>query len=319
MKSLHSAAKVLCVLTLAFLSGCQSIPGPGGGGNAPGAPDPGQGPWQDPDNMVVNPGVGDLVAQVSGKGIVTQVRPNGQREPLRGAEVAVVADGRTISVATTDDRGVYRVQLKRGRQNSLTARKAGYSFDPSPLFVTPNRPVVLNEIEGRMMRMPGPGAVGQVDDPVVPGQSAPGELQGTVTIRLRMDAATQEIHDYWGHTVKVLDARSNHLYSMRRNGNTTTYTHEGRVGDTFTFEVLTRSGTQVTPRSRSIRISRRPQSLSFDLVTRSAQARPTPRPVVSPQPAASTPTFYPKPLPASRATPTPFPTFRRPVTSQSNP
>lgn len=323
MKTLHAATKALCVLTLACFSGCHSVPGPGGGGNAPGAPDPVQDPAQDPDpgNVGLNPGVADLVAHVSGKGLVTHVRPNGQREPLRGAEVAVVADGRTISVATTDDRGVYRVQLKRGRQNSLTARKAAYSFDPSPLFVTPNRPVVLNEIEGRMMRLPGPGSAGQVDDPVIPGQSAPGDFQGTVTIRLRMDPAAAAIHRERGTTINILDSQSNRIafLAIDRNATTGTYVH-CRVGEVYIFEpsTLNTGGLVAQPARRSIRISRNPQSLTFDMVARAASPRPTPRPVVSPQP-ASNPTFYPKPLPASRATPTPFPTFRRPVTSQSNP
>jgi hypothetical protein len=324
MQPFACLAKSTCLLVLLALWGCQSVPAPGGG-HVPGAPDPVQDPGQpaDPGGLVVTPAVVDALSQVPGKGMVMLVRPNGQTEPLRGVELSVVADGRTISLATTDDRGIYRVQLKRGRQNSITARKSGYKFEPSTVFATPHRPEVLPEIQARLMTVSLPGAGGQMDDPVIPGQNQPGALQGTVTIRLQMDAAAQAIHRDWGHSVKIMDSRSNTLSVWRVNGNATSFTYQGRVGETFLFEPVTRGGIRSTPRTQRVRISHRPQSISFDLASygQPPASQPNLRPVAAPQAAATpTPVFSPMPRPTPRPSPgTNYPILRRPAAPLTNP
>lgn len=310
----------LCLLALLACGGCHSVPAPGGG-QAPGAPDPVQDPGQpaDPGGLVVTPAVVDALSQVSGKGMVMLIRPGGRTEPLRGVEVSVVADGRTISLATTDDRGIYRVQLKRGRQNGITARKSGYTFEPATVFATPHRPEVLPEIQARLMTVSLPGAGGPVDDPVIPGQNQPGALQGSVTVRLQMDAAAQAIHRDWGHSVKIMDSRSHVLSVWRVNGNATSFTYEGRVGDTFIFEPSTRGGIRSAPRTQRVTISHRPQSISFDLASFGQNPAPRPilRPASAPQAAATpAPVFSPLPRPSPSGG---YPVLRRPASSTANP
>lgn len=278
----------VCVLVVSlsaglFLAGCSSGGGgfPGGGQGRDPDPDP------DPDPVVADPGPGwggvdpSAVLNVDSKGLVMLMQPNGASTPLPGVRINVESGGVNIDSAVTDQRGIYRLRLKRSRQNIITASKPGYSFSPETAFVTPVRPEALPVVEARIRGMQIPGAGNQVADPVNNWNQAPA-LRGMVVGRLSVEPTAGALDALLDVNVFIRDAASNRIIRTIRTNRQNTFSYEGQVGQEIIIEPEGRGRFRWYPSSRRIRIGRQQQEVSFqwraDTIQPPPSATPTPRP-----------------------------------------
>jgi len=283
----------VCVLAVSvsaglFLAGCSSGGGGGGGGRFPGGgQDPDPDPDPAPDPVAADPGPGwggadpSAVLYVDSKGLVMLMQPNGASTPLAGVRINVESDGVNIDSTVTDQRGIYRLRLKRARQNIITASKPGYSLSPETTFVTPFRQEALPTVEARIRGIQIPGAGNQVADPANNWNQAPA-LRGMVVGRLSVEPTAGALDALLDVNVFIRDAASNRIIRTIRTNRQNTFTYEGQVGQEIIIEPQGRGRLRWYPSSRRIRIGRQQQEVSFqwraDTVQSSPSATPTPRP-----------------------------------------
>ncbi len=306
-----------------YLTGCAGGGGQGGGGRFPAPGGAGQNPdpaGQDP-GQGWNPANSDAITYVESKGRVVVVQSNGDTTPLAGATINVVSDGANIDRAVSDQRGIYRLRLKRFRQNAITASKPGYQFDQATAFLTPNRPEVVPDFKARIIKLQIPGQPNQVADPLG-GENRPAALSGVVVGRLSVDPTAGALDALLDVNVLIRDASSNRVIQSIRTNNQNTFSYEGPVGKDIVIEPSSRGNLRWYPSSRRIRIGRQRQEVSFqwraDVRNPSPPNLQTPRPVRNPSP-----TFPQAPRPVQQASPSASPTARpainRPVWLQQNP
>ncbi|MEX1118703.1 MAG: hypothetical protein WEB60_07900 [Terrimicrobiaceae bacterium] len=285
----------LCVLSVSisaglFLTGCSSGGG-GGGGRFPFPGGVGQDPDPnaDPDPAVAVPGQGwgaaapGAAQYVESKGLVMLMQPNGGSTPLPGVRINVESDGVNIDSTVSDQRGIYRLRLKRARQNAITASKPGYSLSPETAFVTPFQQEALPVIEARIRGMQIPGAINNpVRDPVGGWNQSSG-LRGVVVGQISVDPTAGALDALLDVNVLIRDASSNRVIQTVRTNNQNRFSYEGQVGQEIIIEPTTRGNVRWYPSSRRIRVARQQQEVSFqwraDVRHSSPSAPQNPRPV----------------------------------------
>lgn len=249
--------------------------------------------------MAIHPDTVDALLYVDCKGQVLEVDPNGQTSPLAGARVTVMSEGVAVSSDVTDVRGAYHVRMKRSKENSVEASKAGYALVSPPLVRTPRSGEVLPAMEmtARRIAVPG-GGNGRVP---VDGVGSPVMVMGRVGGRLmaspQSGALDAILHD---QVVQVRDASTNRVISSLRVDDANQFSYEGPVGQKIIIEPVATRDLRWQPRSQRVTIGRAPQSYLFSWTLGGGSSNaPAPRPVIN------------RP-PQSRPTPTPAPTINRP-------
>ncbi len=292
-----------------YLTGCAGGGGQGGGGRFPAPGGAGQNPdpaGQDP-GQGWNPANSDAITYVESKGRVVLVQPNGATTPLSGATINVVSEGANIDSAVSDQRGIYRLRLKRFHENAITASKPGYQFDQATAFLTPSRPEAVPDFRARMIRLQIPGQPNQVADPLG-GSNSSVALRGVVVVQLGVDPTAGALDSLMDINVLIRDASSNRVIQSVRTNRRNTFSYEGQVGKDIIIEPTVQGDVRWYPSSRRIRIARQPQEVSFQWRNDVRQVSPStpqaPRPAINPSPSAS---------------PTPRPIFQRPAWLQQNP
>jgi len=285
MKNLSPTSCLLSMSIVAgfYLTGCAGGGSPAGGGRFPG------GGGQDPDPAAQDPGQGwgaaspSDVQYVESKGLVLLRQPNGASTPLAGVKIDVVSDGVNIDRTETDQRGIYRLRLKRSRENAITASKPGYNLNPETTLVTPVRQESLPVIEAQIRGMQIPGANNiSVPDPSS-SWNRPAGLRGVVVGRISVDPTAGALDALLDINVLIRDASTNRVIQTVRTNNQNTFSYEGQVGQEIIIEPTAHGNVRWYPSSRRIRIARQQQDVSFqwraDVRQSSPSARPTPRPI----------------------------------------
>ncbi len=282
--SLPSFLICISILTAFYLTGCAGGGAPVGGGRFPG------GGAQDPDPAAQDPGQGwgaaspSDVEYVETKGLVLLRQPNGASTPLAGVRINVVTDGVNIDSTVTDQRGMYRLRLKKSRQNAITASKPGYNLNPETTFVTPVRPEVLPVIDARVRGIQIPGAGNnQVSDPSG-DWNRPAGLRGVVVGRISVDPTAGALDALLDVNILIRDASSNRVIQTVRTNNQNVFSYEGQVGKEIIIEPTGQGNVRWYPSSRRIRIARQQQEVSFqwraDVRNSSPSAPQNPRPAI---------------------------------------